>query len=249
MITKENWIHFETIPSTNEYLLNSNLPHGTIVTSNTQTAGRGRKSKKWYDIPGSTFIFSLLLYYNDLLKYTYLPLIVALSVIEAINEMLKELGMKEKPLFIKWPNDILLISENFIGKLAGILIESYYSQPIWKVIIGIGLNWKNVPIIEKKEIYKYPPIALFDQNFSQEPLFFLDYLINKFNEFSIEKPYDFFSYKSLIYKYHFLNNKIIRMGKEEYTVQQIDINGYLQLKDKKNHIITITDWNEEIEIL
>ncbi|GIX43363.1 MAG: hypothetical protein KatS3mg129_3096 [Leptospiraceae bacterium] len=249
MLTKEHWIHFNSISSTNQYLLESQLPHGTIITADTQTAGRGRYSRKWYDIPGSTFIFSIVLYYKEISHIQYLSLIVALAVIEAIYKMLKDIDLDDKQLFIKWPNDILLLRNNHIGKLAGILIETVYNYQQWKVVIGIGLNWKKTPLIEKKEIYKFAPISLFDENFDKKPIFFLDYLLEKLNEFSIEKPFDFLSYRDLIIKYHFLKNKKIKIGGEEYIIQQIDNNGYLQLQNKNNQIITINDWNEEIEIL
>ena len=248
MLTKENGIHFKTISSTNQYLLENQLPHGTFVIAETQSHGRGRHNRKWYDVPEATFLFSVVLYYkNHLERLSYLSLITALCVIEAIHQMIRDLSLPEKKLFIKWPNDVLLLQNNTVGKLAGILIETIYNSEQYKVVIGIGLNWKGIPLIDGK--IKFPPIALFNVDFEKSPSFFIDYLLNKFNEFSIENPYDFISYKSLINKYHFLIHKKIRYRENQYLVENIDNNGFLQLRDEKNNIIVINDWNEEFEIL
>ncbi len=247
MITKQNWIHFEEIDSTNEYLLKNDYPHGTIITANTQTKGRGRKNREWLDIPGNTFIFSILLNFQDFQKYSYFSLIIALCVIEAIHKMYKDLRLNREVLYIKWPNDVLLQRNGKIGKLAGILIETLYNQTFWKVVIGIGLNWKNAPIIKYTSI-KFPPISLFNENIHLEPNFFLNYLILKFNEFSIENPFDFLSYRDMVMQYHFLNQKRIRWKGIEFIIQGLTIEGYLQLKKGKETII-IHDWEEEIEIL
>jgi len=249
MLIKENGIHFKTISSTNQYLLDNQLPHGIFVIADSQTHGRGRHNRKWYDIPQSTFLFSVVLYYkNHLEQLSYLSLITALCVIEAIHQMFRDLNLPKKNLFIKWPNDVLMLQNNTIGKLAGILIETIYNTEQYKVVIGIGLNWKGVPSIEDDKI-KFPPVALFNVDFEKSTSFFIDYLFNKFNEFSIENPYDFVSYKSLIHQYHFLQHKIIKFGNKKYLVENIDDKGFLRLKDEDNKMIVINDWNEEFEIL
>ncbi len=247
MITKQNWIHFDQIDSTNGYLLKNDYPHGTIITANTQTKGRGRKNRKWLDIPGNTFIFSILLNFKNFQKYSYFSLVIALCIIEAIHKMYSDLRLNREILYIKWPNDVLLERNGEIGKLAGILIETLYDQSFWRVVIGIGLNWKSVPIIKNISI-KYPPISLFNENIHLEPNFFLDYLILKFNEFSVENPFDFLSYRDMIMQYHYLNQKRVRWYGTEYTIQGLTMEGYLQLEKEKEKII-IHDWDEEIEIL
>lgn len=249
MLTKDHWIHFDTIESTNDYLLTHNLPHGTIVTANSQTRGKGRNQRSWYDVPKNSFLCSILLFYKDFQIKPYYSLIIALSIIEAIKKILIELKLPQKNLFIKWPNDILLIENQTIGKLSGILIESNYEVNLWKVVIGIGLNWKQSPILNQNEVLKYPPISLFDENVSLDPIYFLDPLISKLNEFSIEKPYDFLSYKDILMKYFFLNNKKVKIQSNEYIVDGINYEGFLILRDFNNKTILIHDWNEEIEII
>jgi BirA family biotin operon repressor/biotin-[acetyl-CoA-carboxylase] ligase len=109
---------------------------GTLLTAETQTAGRGQEGTHWEAEPKKNITASLLLY------PTFLPLTQAFLLSEAIA-----LGVKETlddaaaplpaPFTIKWPNDIYCENK----KIAGILIENNLTtQQIDRSIIGIGLN-------------------------------------------------------------------------------------------------------------
>jgi BirA family biotin operon repressor/biotin-[acetyl-CoA-carboxylase] ligase len=115
--------HFRLTDSTNERaraLAMAGAPHGTLVTADEQSAGRGRQGRGWTAPPRSALLMSLVL--RDLRET--LPLAAAVAVCEAL------------PLaaVIKWPNDILVGRR----KLAGILVEGR-PQEGWAVL-GIGLN-------------------------------------------------------------------------------------------------------------
>lgn len=102
-------------------------PHGTIVTADEQSAGRGRQGRTWTAPAGKALLLSLLvrgLGRRDAL----LPLAVPVAVAEACE------GLAGVECRIKWPNDV------WIGdrKVAGILLEGR-PQEGWAVI-GIGLN-------------------------------------------------------------------------------------------------------------
>ncbi|MBD0281433.1 MAG: biotin--[acetyl-CoA-carboxylase] ligase [Thermoleophilaceae bacterium] len=115
--------HFQLTDSTNERareLALAGAPHGTLVTADEQSAGRGRQGRRWTAPPRCALLMSLVL--RDFQET--LPMAAAVAVCEAL------------PLAaaIKWPNDILVGRR----KLAGILVEGR-PQESWAVL-GIGLN-------------------------------------------------------------------------------------------------------------
>jgi BirA family biotin operon repressor/biotin-[acetyl-CoA-carboxylase] ligase len=123
--------HFRRIDSTNaraRELVEAGAPHGTVVTADEQTAGRGRQGRTWTAPPGKALLYSAILRPPDE-RHLLLPLAVPLAVCEAAEEL--EPGVKCQ---VKWPNDIWVEGR----KLAGVLIEAK-PQDGWAVI-GIGLN-------------------------------------------------------------------------------------------------------------
>jgi BirA family transcriptional regulator, biotin operon repressor / biotin---[acetyl-CoA-carboxylase] ligase len=123
-------VHHRTTDSTNErakQLALGGAPHGTLVTADEQTAGRGRQGRSWVAPAGKALLMSLVL--RDLgAAQAYLPLGAALAVCEA-----SELSAPVR-CAIKWPNDVWVERR----KLAGILVEGR-PQDGWAVL-GIGLN-------------------------------------------------------------------------------------------------------------
>ncbi len=120
-------VHLRQTGSTNDcarQLAISGAPHGTLVTASEQTAGRGRQGRHWTAPAGSSLLASLLLRSPPPL----LPLIAAVAVCDIAGDDAQ----------IKWPNDVVLVGENRLTKLAGILIEGR-PQEGWAVL-GIGLN-------------------------------------------------------------------------------------------------------------
>ena len=116
-------VHHRRTGSTNERareLAGGGAPHGTLVTADQQTSGRGRQGREWVAAPGRAVLGSIVLReFNEVL-----PLAAGVAVCEAV------------PLraLVKWPNDV------WIGgrKVAGILVEG---RPLegWAVL-GIGIN-------------------------------------------------------------------------------------------------------------
>jgi BirA family biotin operon repressor/biotin-[acetyl-CoA-carboxylase] ligase len=120
-------VHLRATDSTNDRareLAIAGAPHGTLVTAEEQTAGRGRGGRRWSAPPGSSVLMSLLLRSPPRL----LPLIAAVAVCEVVGEQAQ----------IKWPNDVVLARPTGLAKLAGILAEGR-PQEGWAVL-GIGLN-------------------------------------------------------------------------------------------------------------
>ena len=115
--------HHRLTDSTNERakeLALGGAPHGTLVTADEQTAGRGRQGRTWSAEPGDALLMSFVLRSLDEL----LPLRAAVAVAESIPMTAQ----------IKWPNDVWIEGK----KIAGILVEGR-PQEGWAVL-GIGLN-------------------------------------------------------------------------------------------------------------
>jgi BirA family biotin operon repressor/biotin-[acetyl-CoA-carboxylase] ligase len=128
--------HFGRTDSTNiraRELAAAGAPHGTVVTADEQTEGRGRQGRAWTAPAGKALLYSALvrpLGGSDVL----LPLAVPLAVCEAAEELQPGLECG-----VKWPNDVQVGAR----KLAGVLIEAR-PQDGWAVI-GVGLNLAIAP--------------------------------------------------------------------------------------------------------
>lgn len=125
----------DSMPSTNTHLMQraaEGAPHGTCVATELQTAGRGRRGRRWQAGLGSSLTFSVLWRFDrGAGTLSGLSLAVGLALLRA----LRALGLQDAG--IKWPNDMLHRQR----KLAGILIELQgdIDGPS-AAVIGIGLN-------------------------------------------------------------------------------------------------------------
>lgn len=128
-------LHFQTIDSTNRFLLDAeNLLNGTVVLADHQTAGRGRFNRKWESPPETALLFSILLKNLSNLK---IPAVYTFLAAVGVFRVLRELLPAETHLSVKWPNDIFLNGK----KVCGILVQSKISAGHYeKLVIGIGLN-------------------------------------------------------------------------------------------------------------
>jgi BirA family biotin operon repressor/biotin-[acetyl-CoA-carboxylase] ligase len=116
-------LHLREIGSTSDRareLAAAGAPHGTLVTTDHQVAGRGRQGRTWTTPPRRALTMSLVL--RDVPEL--LTLAAGLAVAEAAGPAAR----------IKWPNDVLLEGR----KVAGILAEGRPREG-WAVL-GIGIN-------------------------------------------------------------------------------------------------------------
>lgn len=129
-------IHYQaSIDSTNALartLAGQGAPEGTIVITEEQTAGRGRRGKSWVSPGGANLLFTVLLrppMEGD--RVFVLTMVLALAALKAVKRVA---GVKAT---IKWPNDL------YVGarKLAGVLTEfSMREKQVDWAVLGMGMN-------------------------------------------------------------------------------------------------------------
>jgi BirA family biotin operon repressor/biotin-[acetyl-CoA-carboxylase] ligase len=112
---------------------NPSTIEGSVIITSNQTAGRGQRGNVWEAAPGLNLTFSVVLKpgFLPVKDQFYLTLITALAVRDFLVTQTTE------PVYIKWPNDILVHGK----KICGILIENQIQgSGFISAIAGIGLN-------------------------------------------------------------------------------------------------------------
>lgn len=104
----------------------------TLVLAERQTAGRGRRGRKWVSPFAENLYYSLVLRIDGGMRQIEgLSLLVGLAVMNVLHEM----GVKGAGL--KWPNDLLVGNR----KIAGVLLELIGDPAdVCHVVIGVGIN-------------------------------------------------------------------------------------------------------------
>lgn len=129
-------IHFNTVDSTNtearRQISSHSITAPTLITADTQTAGRGRMGRSFYS-PDKTGLYMSLVFKADGFSeaITRVTTAAAVSVYEAIRRI------AEVDVRIKWVNDLYLDDK----KICGILCESAVDDLGDRyIIVGIGIN-------------------------------------------------------------------------------------------------------------
>lgn len=139
-------LHFQTITSTNDYLKEIIIDYDKlIVTTDFQTAGRGRNSKTWNGKYGLNVYLSFGINHKKIphfKNFALYQIVGALSAYKTLKNITKIDNFR-----IKYPNDIhhILIDNNTIDpnskKISGILVEhNFMGGDLINTIIGIGIN-------------------------------------------------------------------------------------------------------------
>jgi len=113
-------------------LAHEGCPEGTVVLTEEQTQGRGRRGRSWLSPGRENLLFSVVLRpAMDPEKVFVLTMILALAAVDGVQAVC---GLTPG---IKWPNDLYLGGK----KLGGILTEfSTKGRSVDYVVLGLGLN-------------------------------------------------------------------------------------------------------------
>jgi BirA family transcriptional regulator, biotin operon repressor / biotin---[acetyl-CoA-carboxylase] ligase len=125
----------ETLPSTNDLavsLAEIQVPEGTIVVAEEQTAGRGRHGRPWVSPRGGIWLSVIL---RPHLPLALTPLIGLAASVAAARAIRTTTGLLAR---VKWPNDVLIDGRKIVGILADAGPDAEW------VVVGIGIN-ANVP--------------------------------------------------------------------------------------------------------
>ena len=106
---------------------------GAVVVAGVQTAGRGRRGRKWNGQPGQTLMFSVLLRPAlPVEDWPALGIVAGLAVAGACAQL------TGAAIGTKWPNDVVYQGR----KLCGLLLEARAPQ---FAVLGIGVNVHGQP--------------------------------------------------------------------------------------------------------
>ncbi|HYT46813.1 MAG TPA: biotin--[acetyl-CoA-carboxylase] ligase [Burkholderiales bacterium] len=124
----------ERCASTNSVLLNNADTSPVLLAAEEQTAGRGRRGRRWHSAPGAGVTFSLARSLNRPAREAAgLPLVAGVAVARALR------GLGATRAALKWPNDLVAAG----AKLGGILVETRSQGHATRAVIGIGLNCRH----------------------------------------------------------------------------------------------------------
>lgn len=151
------FVFLDQVGSTNDELRRvatgvdaSGWPHGSVIVTDDQTAGRGRMGRTWLAPTGKTLAISVLIRPGELPgtlpvdALGWLPLAAGAAMTETVRDEVDR-AAADRPadetdgsggvdVTLKWPNDVLVSG----FKVCGILSELVPDHD--SVIIGTGLN-------------------------------------------------------------------------------------------------------------
>ena len=130
--------HHREVGSTSDVLATlarQGAPHGTLVVADTQTAGRGRHGNTWFSPLGSG------LYLSVLLRTAASPMLTLAAGVAIAEALGAATGIAAT---LEWPNDVVVVRDRGVRKVAGILAEATNAGERGdQVILGVGVNLRD----------------------------------------------------------------------------------------------------------
>ena len=130
--------HHREVGSTSDVLATlarEGAPHGTVVVADMQTAGRGRHGNSWFSPSGSG------LYLSVLLRTVASPMLTLAAGVAIAEALRAATGIAAT---LEWPNDVVVVHDRDVRKVAGILAEATNDAELGdRVILGVGVNLKD----------------------------------------------------------------------------------------------------------
>ncbi len=136
---KNNVIRFDTIDSTNRFLVSEALqgaPEGTVCVADYQTSGKGRADRIWESPPAGGLLCSVLFRPDIAVSSFYvIPTVVSLAILDALEKVESVL------CGIKWPNDIVYGGKKLGGLLSEVVTPGVKSGNVNSaLVVGFGIN-------------------------------------------------------------------------------------------------------------
>ena len=124
-----------SVDSTNRVALEwgaQKMAEGHAIFAEEQTAGRGRRGRRWVSPKGQGLYFSVFLKPDlEIQEVSKVTLAAAVAVAEALKT---QMGI---PTEIRWPNDVLVKGRKICGILTEINAEA---DQIQFAVLGVGIN-------------------------------------------------------------------------------------------------------------
>ena len=205
---------FDSIYNTQEFALEELNSEPILVISFHQEKGKGTSNRSWFNADqslASSFAFNNG---DNQLDETLIPLLSGLCFTEVLSK---------PPIFLKWPND-LIVNDLKVG---GVLVERVGE----KICIGIGINyfWKN-PTVPNAG-------ALFNE--VQEDDSIKDHAIKwaeKVYESVTKNSFSLEHYKAKLQTL----GKVVEYPEGRGWAEDINENGSLRIKTTEGEIINLT---------
>ncbi|WP_185881744.1 biotin--[acetyl-CoA-carboxylase] ligase [Blattabacterium cuenoti] len=209
-------IFLQKVDSTNQYIkrnISKWMNNWTIILSTHQTNGKGVGKNFWETEKGKNLTFSI--FFKSIPLSIDKVCIMNMIISNAIHKILFSYS---NSIWIKWPNDIILIDK----KIGGILIENkVLYKKIHTTIIGIGLNVNQLTFSSKLQASSLKKIL--NKDFKLDKLFY-DII------YSIQKEYFIFTiYGESYVRNYYVSHLYMKDKISLFYVRKnlhCDINGY-----------------------
>lgn len=113
--------------------------HRVVLVADHQSAGRGRLDREWVDTGGALLVSFRL---NADPRRAQQLMAAASAAVRSVAD-----AHLRMPVLVKWPNDIVVVSDGAVQKLSGLLSEWVDGvDPV--VVIGMGVNIASIDSVE-----------------------------------------------------------------------------------------------------
>lgn len=223
--------HFESVDSTNSFIINKDWKRGAIAVADVQTNGKGRSGRNWVSESGNAY-FSFSVTHLDKSMLMPLNIIIGYAVCDVLR--------KYTSVYLKWPNDCVASGK----KICGILLEaSFDGINVDKLAVGIGINLFDINVpkdlnipVTSLETQGVPTETIIKEKIIADILNRAEELICKLEEGDIEIEKLWRSYSANLGK-----NITIKIG--------ADKKGFTELGIAKNGALIAETIGEEIRII
>ncbi len=134
-----------TVDSTNTELMRrfkNGALEPTLLVAERQSAGRGRLGRHWHGQRGDSLMFSLGLPLAPA-DWSGLSLAVGVSLADSLDAG----NAPQQRIALKWPNDLWLSQYKTERKLGGILVETAAFEGQRYVVMGVGINVRQIEFV------------------------------------------------------------------------------------------------------